>query len=80
MAYLSIQDQDLILHILLQIDDPAYLAHFQDPSTEEAWLQANEAFIQHDLQRFFPPTIDTADPETWRYIRGQLLHVAERGH
>lgn len=72
MALLSTQDQDLILHILLQIDDPYYLNTFQDAASEDEWLLINEDFIRHDLQHFFPSTIDLMDPETWRYVRGQL--------
>ena len=72
MASLSPKDQDLILHVLLQIDDPYYLNTFQDAAAEDEWFTINETFIRQDLQHFFPSTIDLADPETWRYVRGQL--------
>jgi len=75
MTFLAQRDRDLILHVLLQIDDPAYLQHFQSAAAEEHWLTVNEALIQRDLQAYFPSTIDTTDPETWRYIRGQLKHT-----
>ncbi|CAJ1229196.1 hypothetical protein [Levilactobacillus zymae] len=66
------EQRDLILHTLLQIDDPYYLNQFQDASSEDEWFHINEQFIQQDLQRFFPSTIDTHDPETWQIIRAQL--------
>lgn len=66
------EQRDLILHTLLQIDDPYYLNQFQDASSEEEWFRINEQFIQQDLQRFFPSTINTHDPETWQLIRTQL--------
>lgn len=78
MAWLSPSDQDLILHILLQIDDPDLLRHFQSTAAEHEWLMTHEDVLQRDLQAFFPPTVDVGDPETWRYIRGQLMHINER--
>ena len=65
-------DQELILNTLLQIDDPFYLNTFNNAADEDEWYRINERYIQTDLQRYFPATIDTKDPATWRYIKSNL--------
>ena len=65
-------DKDLILTTLLKIDDPFYLNTFNDSEDEDEWFRLNEKFIQNDLQKYFPTTVDTHDHATWVYIRSKL--------
>lgn len=65
-------DKDLILNTLLTIDDPFYLNTFENAEAEDEWYRINERFIQDDLQKYFPDTIDTHDRKVWNYIRSKL--------
>lgn len=65
-------DKDLILNTLLMIDDPFYLNTFENAEAEDEWYRINERFIQDDLQKYFPDTIDTHDQKVWNYIRSKL--------
>ncbi|WP_318766153.1 hypothetical protein [Lactiplantibacillus carotarum] len=65
-------DKDLILATLLQLDDPFYLNTFANAADEDEWFRLNEHYIQTDLQKYFPASIDTRDTATWRYIKSQL--------
>lgn len=69
-------DKELILEILLKIDDPFYLNTFSDAEAEDEWYRINEKFIQDDLQKYFPTTINTHDKEIWNYIRSKLKQFA----
>lgn len=65
-------DQALILTTLLQLDDPFYLNTFVTAADEDEWYRLNERYIQTDLQKYFPASIDTRDAATWQYIKSQL--------
>lgn len=65
-------DKDLIVNTLLKLDDPFYLNTFSDAESEDEWFRINEKYIQDDLQKYFPDTIDTHDRQVWNYIRSKL--------
>lgn len=69
-------DKELILETLLKIDDPFYLNTFVDAEAEDEWYRINEKFIQDDLQKYFPATINTHDKQVWNYIRSKLKQFA----
>lgn len=66
------QEKELVLEKLLQLDDPFYLNTFKDAEAEDEWFQINEEFIQDDLQKYFPETINTHDKATWNFIKSKL--------
>lgn len=66
-------DKELILNTLLQIDDPFYLNTFKNSVDEDEWFRINEHFIQEDLQKYFPNSINTKDPQVWKFIKSKLM-------
>lgn len=65
-------DKELILNILLTLDDPFYLNTFENAADEDEWFRINERYIQMDLQKYFPASIDTTDKATWQFIKSKL--------